>query len=137
MAENPNRVPRRQTPTAAESPALPASIPISYRRSNFNRVIHADGAYGGLTAHASIYMALYSEHVAMPETTQMRFDHTLHTAKEERPQQTGVTREVETEVIMSIETAQALRDWLQSKIEQYSELKVSGALDKSQYTTQE
>src|SRR3990172_4969325 len=86
--------------------ALPTHLQAEYVKSNFCRVIHADGAYGGVTGHSLIYMALFSEHNKLPTSARFVVDPVTRTAKPDptRPSPTW-TREVEAEVIMPAEFA--------------------------------
>ena len=88
-------------------------------KSNSFRVVHADGAYGGITPHGYIHMALFNERIPIPQETEHIIgpDGTLGDEVEEsRIARTGVIREVEVDVIMNLNTATALYDWLEKKI---------------------
>ena len=112
----PNRQQRQKKQKAPTAP--PNRLDILYTKSNACRVVHADGAYGGVTPTLDIYMALYSQHNATPEGTTLRFDHAAKTAREEihKPRHQWV-REIESEVIMSRDTARSLRDWLNGRLD--------------------
>ncbi|HLW54414.1 MAG TPA: hypothetical protein VKW06_16380 [Candidatus Angelobacter sp.] len=47
----------------------PVSVCFHYVKSNYFRVIHADGMYGGLTPCGGIFFALYSDRQPLPELT--------------------------------------------------------------------
>lgn len=112
----PSRQQRRQKQKAKAKP--PDSLEILYTKSNACRVVHADGAYGGVTPTLNIYMALYSQHNATPDATTLRFDRAAKVAKEEiRTPTHPWVREIESEVIMSRDTALALRDWLNGRLD--------------------
>ena len=112
----PNRQQRQKKQKATAAPS--DRLEILYTKSNACRVVHADGAYGGVTPTLNIYMALYSQHNATPDRSTLHFDHTAKTAKEEisNPGHQWV-REIESEVIMSRDTARALRDWLSGRLD--------------------
>lgn len=96
-----------------------ARLTFHYIKSNAFRVIHADGAWGGITPRLKIQMALYSERTPIPQQTihQLTDAHTLgDELKEERISREGIIREVEAEVIMDIETAESLASFLNEKI---------------------
>jgi hypothetical protein len=84
-----------------------------YIKSNHFRVIHADGAWGGLTPRLEIHMAVYSERPAIPDVIEQEInaDQSLgsETAIHGRD---GVIREVEADLVMSFPTAKALHAWL-------------------------
>ena len=98
----------------------PKESTISFRHemSNFHRVVHVDGAYGGPTSGNQVHMALYSERNPIPHvvthsvTPDAQLGQELH-----REQRVEVQREVEVTVIMRHETARALHEWLGTLLE--------------------
>ena len=92
-------------------------ISIRYIKSNSFRVIHADGAWGGLTPHLKIQMALYSERTAIPRSV-VHVPGPDGTLGEEisKELRSDLVREVEADVIMDLNVAIALRDWLDTRI---------------------
>lgn len=88
-----------------------------FRHSHQSRVIHADGAWGGVTPSRLIHMALYSEHNALP--SEIVYDVIAPGIGQQRPvAPTGnLTREIEVEVIFSVDVAKRLVGWLNEKIE--------------------
>lgn len=105
-------------------------IRYDYIKSNFFRVIHVDGVHGGPRASGgSIHMALFNERNAIPKAEEYDVkDGRLgkQTGKEGRP---GMVREVEFDMIMGLDTARAIREWLNNVIakleaeQQFSEKK--------------
>lgn len=94
-------------------------VTFHYIKNNLFRVIHADGAWGGITPRLGIHMALYSERNPIPQ--QMTYQITGETKlgeeiREARVAREGIVREVEAEVIMDVGTARALVEWLQERI---------------------
>lgn len=95
---------------------------VAFIKSNFCRVIHGDGAYGGPIAVGGvpqILMAIYSTHPAVPEVETF--------AVEKVDESTGrftalplqlkkIVHEIEAEVIISVPCARSLRDWLDTQI---------------------
>lgn len=117
----PNREQRRQRRGVAEN-----RLEAIYVKSNACRVIHADGAYGGLTPQLNIYMALYSEHNALPASAVYVLDPAEKTAREEtQAPPREWTREIEAEVIMSRDMARSLRDWLDARIKAVEEVEAN------------
>ncbi len=96
----------------------PESIAFEYIKSNAFRVIHVDGAVGGLTPQGRIHFAIYSERGAIPQ----RVVHTVLNADgsvqvgpeipEERVARQAIIRELEADIIVDVDTAKGLRDWL-------------------------
>lgn len=99
------------------------TIDIHYEKSNLFRVIPVEGAYGGLTPHGKILMSVFNERWPLPKVVTHKYDGAGHLGKEvDRISREGVYREVETALLMDIETAKVIRDWLGTKIEQSDEL---------------
>jgi hypothetical protein len=98
----------------------PTTVPFHYIKSNFFRVVHTDGAIGSVSPAGLIFVSLYSERVAIPQTMvheitesgQVGLEHT-----EERVSKNGIVREIEFGALMSADTAAHLVSWLQEKIE--------------------
>ncbi len=104
---------------------LPSSITSHHIKSNYFRVIHADGAIGGFTPRGQIFFNLYSERPPVPEITV----HAVQNGQlgkeitEGRPPlSAGILRELEVGVIMDVNVAKALVTWLNERIKIYDEL---------------
>ena len=99
-------------------------------RSSFFRVIHVDGAFGGLTGRGYINAALYSERRAVPRVTEQKYNENGLVGTEQiiRSRQ-NVVREVEVDVMLDYGAAVAIRDWLDRKIKEHD--KVFGKTDGS------
>jgi hypothetical protein len=93
-------------------------VEFDFIKSNFFRVIHADGAIGGLTTTGLIHMALYNERRAIPTKVVHRIEDGAIGAEilARRESRRAVVREVEIDVIFGIEQAVALHNWLGDKI---------------------
>lgn len=116
------------TPETFEKQVLPSQIPYHYIKSNYYRVVHADGAFGGVTTRGLIHMDLFSERNPIPQmmTLQVQPDGRLGeeiaggTVKRE-----GVVREMEVGATMDLSTAKAILTWLQDKIDVLERLQQS------------
>jgi len=109
-------------PVAPEG--APDRVKFDYIKSNFFRVVHADGVFGGLTPRLDIHMDLWSERFAIPKETvhQLKPDGTLgEELREERVVQDAIVREVEVGVVIDVGLAKSMIDWLQDKIDQIEE----------------
>ena len=93
-----------------------------YVKSNYCRVIHADGAWGGLTPNMNIHMALFSEHAPVPRSMTFRLEPSGLVSEQSADSEPGITREIDAEVILNLEVAKALRDWLDLRLRQAEEL---------------
>jgi hypothetical protein len=113
-----NRAQRRHPAQPSEA----TKLEIPYVKSNFCRVIHVDGAYGGPIAPSGvyeIYMALYSQHQKFPDSVRFIVDPVSRTARPaaQNQENSTIVREIEIEVMMSLPFAKSLRDWLDDKIQ--------------------
>jgi len=96
-----------------------------YIKSNHFRVIHVDGAHGGITPTGMIQVAFHNDRSPIPQqvVSTVHENGTLgREIAEERVSRDGVVREVEVEAIMSLDTARALRKWLDEKIQSLEDL---------------
>lgn len=94
-------------------------IRFDYIKSNLFRVIHADGAHGGVTTNGLIQMAVYSERLPIPQSTvhELKADGTLsEEIRDERVARQAIIREVEVEVLLNSATAKALLKWLTDQV---------------------
>ena len=102
------------------------AIRFHYIKSNYWRVIKAEGAIGGITPSGDIFFSLYNERVPLPDVTVQAIENGQLSPEiiEQRKTQEGILREIEVGVNMSVSTARALIVWLQEKvniIEQFHE----------------
>lgn len=86
-----------------------------YVQSPYFRVIHGDGVWGGTTPAGFVQMAFYSETFGTPAEIQYKLKRD-HTVEESKVTRKGIKREVEIEIILSVDVAKAIRDWLDDKI---------------------
>lgn len=93
-------------------------VNFDYIKGQYFRVIHTDGAIGGVTPRGLIHMSLFSERQAIPRRT-------VHPIKDDKlgdeliPERTvrdAVVRELDVDVIMTVESAESLCKWLQIKV---------------------
>ena len=95
-------------------------VEAEFVKSNFYRVVHADGAFGGMTPNGQIRMAIYSEFQRFPHT--ITYDISSGRAQEiGRYPEPGsgpppVTRELEVDIAMNLSVARVIHQWLGNKI---------------------
>jgi hypothetical protein len=94
-------------------------VPVHYIKSNSFRVLHADGAFGGVTGHGFVQIGFYSERGPFPTRTELEVDED-GTVIDERiiERRQGLLRELEASVVMDLKTAESVHDWLGDKIDQ-------------------
>jgi len=106
-------------------PEIPKEIKFHYIKSQYFRAIHVDGFIGGVTPNLDIHMALFNERSPIPQESVYRITEEGKLADEimdRRKSREGIVREVEADLIMKLEKAQALVEWLEEKIKTVREL---------------
>jgi hypothetical protein len=101
--------------TPIKTETAPQEFPHFYSKSNFHRVIHADGVYGGATPTPGDIVAHIFSH-RMPIPSQSVNDANGNEILAKRDVKIGVEREIETSLVMNLAFAKSLRDWLDSRI---------------------
>jgi hypothetical protein len=111
---------KRATPSNGQK--QPSVVKFDYIKSNFFRVIHADGAWGGITPTGHIQVAFWNERPPIPK--QLEFEVTPEGGIGDETKRVGrdaVVREVEVNVVMNLLTAKTFVNWLQDKIKKVEE----------------
>jgi len=91
----------------------PSSIQIHYHKANFYRVIHADGALGGITPTRNIFVSIYNQRTPLPMMIEQRFspDGTLGD-EIRREGKTGLFREMEIGIVLTPAVAREIAKFL-------------------------
>lgn len=112
-----------------KTPKPPKEIAYDFIKSNSFRVIHGDGAFGGLTPAGNIHMGIFSERMPFPQ----KIVHSLEALPDgkqklgpeilgRREGRQAVIRELEVGVVLNVAQAIVLRKWLDDRIKQYQQL---------------
>jgi hypothetical protein len=109
-------VEQAQIPEAAESDL----VQFDYLKANLFRVLHVDGVIGSVAPSGLIHMALFSEREAIPKSVRHEID-------EEGKlgdivglvSRASYVREVDANVVLSVETAEEIVTWLNDKIQEF------------------
>ena len=91
-------------------------IKFHYKKSNLFRVIHAEGAYGGLTPEANVFFTFFNSRPPIPETLVQELSEDGQLGREVADQRVckdGIVREVEVGVLMSPKNVRSLIEFLQ------------------------
>ena len=93
--------------------STPSSIKIHYRKANFFRVVHVDGALGGITPTRNIFVSLYNQRNPLPRLIEQQFfpDGTLG-EEIDRKGKSGVFREMEVGLVLTAPVARELAKFL-------------------------
>ena len=97
----------------------PSRVTFDLVRSPFFRVVHSNGAWGGLTPRRQLSVTFYSERNSVPRqiTHEITTDGKLGPVVS-RDTTDNVRRELEVEVMMDMEEAVSLHAWLGTKIDE-------------------
>ena len=97
---------------------LPEKVKFHFIKSNHFRVVHVDGAHGGITPDCHIFAAVFNTRAPIPQIAVQRItDNTLgDEIREERVGKDGLVREVEVGLMMNLNTAEGIHRWLGEKI---------------------
>ena len=105
---------------------LPDQITFEFVRSPQFRVVHSNGAWGGITLNQELSVTFYSERAALPQ----RVSH--HVASDgvvgpevKREGTFNIQRECEIEVLMSMQNAVNLHRWLGNRIDEWRDSEVN------------
>jgi hypothetical protein len=110
-------MPENETTTGPDTQSQKTEdIVFSYLKSNYFRVIHADGAWGGLSPRGDIHIAFYNERAAIPDVSKLAVSEGKVIALEEFAASSQLVREVEVDVVVDLVTAKGLQAWLTDKI---------------------
>lgn len=94
-------------------------IDIKYMKSHFFRVVHADGAFGGIGPRGDVHMSVYSERYALPDAGRLHAGEIGSLERREEIQSSGqIVRELECDIVFDYVTAVGLRNWLNDKIKE-------------------
>jgi len=106
---------------------LPKQIDVHYIKTDGYRTYYFDGVFGGLTPNGKLYIELFLQRQPTPQIIQHQIEATGKLGKElKRIGKTGMVREIEAGLMIDIETAKILKDWLEEKIRKHDEQIVKG-----------
>ena len=111
-------------PKSTKKPSIPTEIEFDFIKSNFYRVVKADGFFGGLSPNGSLHLGVYNERMPYPQKMFHKVEGGTMGPEEisKRIGRTGILREMEVGVSMDVTQAIVLRNWLDEKIKQYEQL---------------
>lgn len=102
----------------------PSHVNFHYQKSGQYRVVHADGAWGGLTPKLGVFLAFFSERPPIPTL----ITHSVTSKGELGPEiaqevKEGLLREVEVGVILDEAVARSLVSWLQDRLNDIGQIR--------------
>jgi hypothetical protein len=91
----------------------PTAVKFHLIKGNFFRVIHVDGAVGGITPSREIFLSLYNERAAIPQLVEQAISADGSLGQEiSRDGKDGIVREIEVGVMLNAQVAQGIAEWL-------------------------
>ncbi len=112
----------------------PARLKVRYIKSNYFRVVHSDGAFGGFTPQGNIFMGIYNERAPIPDATFQAIEGGMLGKELVEHRQGGkdeIIRELEVGLTMDVNVAKALLEWLKEKIDVVEKIKNSSVTEQS------
>lgn len=95
-----------------------SKLSVDYIKSHFFRVVHADGVWGSITAAGAIHMDIWNSREAIPRRLTYTIDEQGRIVDVQPEVRADQVREVEVGVVMDVETAKAVCNWLLERIEE-------------------
>jgi hypothetical protein len=108
----------KKTPGLAGLP-LPKEVKIDYIKSNFFRVVHGDGVFGGVSPHGKVFLTIWSARPSIPQTIVhgVNEDGTLgNEIREARIGRDAMIREAEVGILMDVDVAKSFVKLLQERV---------------------
>jgi hypothetical protein len=110
-----------ENPNSAGNGKPSPEVAFDYIKSQYFRVVHADGALGGLTPQGHLHFAFYSERPPLPR----RVVHPVNNAGqlgdpilEKMVIRDALIREMDVDVIMRLDAAEQFHKWLGDRIQE-------------------
>jgi hypothetical protein len=89
-----------------------------YLKTGNYRTYHVDGVFGGVTPKGGIFMELFSEKGPTPDTVTHELNDNASLGQEiSRQSKDGIIRQVEAGLVLDLTTAEAIRNWLDEKMD--------------------
>ncbi len=89
------------------------TVDFHYVKSNYFRVVHADGIFGGATPNGDLLMTVWNQRVPIPKkTTHVIGDDGSIGQEIDRESRVGIVREVEVGVVFKPDAVKSIIEWL-------------------------
>ena len=98
----------------------PTKLQFDYLKSNQHREILVEGVHGGITPKGRIQMSVFCERQPIPRQITHEFNENQLGPEilSERLSRDSIIRSVDATLIMDLETAKVIREWLDAKIKE-------------------
>jgi len=91
-------------------------VNFKYFKSNFYRIIHANGVIGGLSRRGEIHIGFYSERPGFPDSAKLTISQIEPAMSEQIEGGDKYIREIEVDAVVDLNTAKQIRTWLDTQI---------------------
>ena len=101
----------------SSKPTPPSEVQFHYLKSSQFRVVHVDGIVGSVSPRGLLHMSAYSERIAIPQVAihDVKADGTLGAARQQIGR-SGIVRELEVDLMLDQQIAEALHEWLGERL---------------------
>ena len=102
-----------------------------FLKSSDFKTIYGSGVFGGITPQGLININFFTERAPLPKRIVLEIDEKTGSllGEVERESKEGLIREVNCGILMDINAAKQLLNWLQEKIDQHEDLKATLSSD--------
>ena len=103
----------------AAQPQMPTEVKIDYIKSNYFRVVHGDGVFGGVSPHGKVFLTIWSARPSIPQTIVHGVNEDGSLGDEIREARVGrdaMIREAEVGILMDVEVAKSFIKLLQERV---------------------
>jgi len=98
-------------------------VTFNYIKASLFRTIHVDGVIGAITPNGHIHFAVFSERPAIPRVVENKLNEDGRIGEEiHKETKEGIVREMEVDLLMNLQSAQNLHDWLGNRIQELKTL---------------
>jgi hypothetical protein len=106
------------------------TVQFYYQKSNLFRVVHADGAWGGVTPEGNLFFSFFNSRPPIPEMLvhPINDDGSLgEDIPELKVSKEGIIREVECGIVMTPQNVKGLIDFLTGRLEQLEKIRADAS----------
>jgi hypothetical protein len=106
--------------------SIPKSVELHYIKTGSYRSYHVDGVFGGVTPNRKLYIEFFIQRQVTPKVVEHKVNDDGTVGEEiRRESKKGLVREIEAGIVMDIEIAKSLKEWLDEKIKKVEESTVT------------
>ena len=94
-------------------------ISFDFLKTNQYREIYADGVHGGFTPRGKLQLSFFNERAPIPKHTEHKIENGKVGSEilENRKSRDSIVRNIETTIIVDLDTAKRIHKWLSERLE--------------------